>query len=149
MTESDGTQPRGGHGLAPAPTGEQIMHLAATAGEARRALAEASMRRIAHLLLSYRPELAVVFIEVDEEGDYAATGVSADRDLHDTRKSDPLDHYKDLEITRGCEGELAGLIANLTGYERGFYPYTGHHSRIDGCYSLDLAALRNASVPPL
>lgn len=131
-----------------APTSAELEQLEDAKQELERLLLERSLRRIAALMLDYEPAAKVLFVEVDSFLDYEPTGWSRDERLGDPHAAESLEEYRQIENAAGTERELEGLVANLHDWDTTWRPYTRFQHPDSGRYSLDLAAMRTASIPP-
>jgi hypothetical protein len=122
----------------PAPTAEQIDRLGNAESKARWNLAELCLHRAALELLHYRPELRVLLIGEDDEGEWTPIAVSADLEL---REAESIEDYEQIETARGHAGELSNHVAELTGYEDVFAPYVLDHDGQAATCCLDLRAI--------
>lgn len=139
-----------GNGLV--PTDGQIGQLGDAEAKARWDLAELTLHRITLELLRFRPELRLLLIAEDDEGEWVPTGVSADFDLRDVRWADSIEEYEQFETAGGHPGELSSRVAELTGYEDVFGSFVIEHDGVAATCSLDLRAIfhdalrRNAAL---
>ena len=127
----------------PAPFAEQIGRLGVAEDKARWDLAELSLFRVALELLRYRPELRVLLIGEDDEGEWVPAGISADVGLRDVRGAESIEEYEQIETAGGFPGELAARVAELTGYEDVFAPYVLQHDGDAATCTLDLRAIHD------
>ncbi|MBR7830176.1 hypothetical protein KDK95_27985 [Actinospica sp. MGRD01-02] len=130
----------------PTPTDEQIGQIDDAEAKALWGLAELTLHRVAFELLRYRPELRLLLIAEDDEGEWVPTGISADIKLHDERGADSIEEYEQFETAAGHSGELSNRVAELTGYEDVFAPFVVEHDGVAATCSLDLRAIYDDAV---
>ena len=130
----------------PAPTDEQIGQIDDAEAKALWGLAELTLHRVALELLRYRPELRLLLIAEDDQGEWVPTGISTEIKLRDERGADSIEEYEQYETAAGRSGELSNRVAELTGYEDVFAPYVVEHDGVAATCSLDLRAIYDDAI---
>ena len=123
------------------PTVRQIGRLGDAETRLRWDLAEICLHRAASEILQFRPDLRLLFIGEDDEGVWTPIGVSSALELRDVRMAESIEEYEQIESACERAGELANLVAELTGFEDVFAPFVVAHDENGATCSLDLRGI--------